>query len=200
MPAARRREAISCAVASSSGNATPTSRTIESARRWSARERDHMLLLFWIVARDDRDHRLVVRILRVVRHPGRNEEKVARDRLHLVLERVAPVMNGAAADDVDRALEIAVRVRLGLRVRRHHDEVERKRCGARRRARDAQVVRDLLLRLERFAGPDADAAVVAGGVDAGRRLYCTPPFVMRSASRTFSSFSFSMTFSSSATS
>jgi len=70
-------------------------------------------------------------------------------------------MDRAAADDVDGGLELAVRVRLRARVRRHDDEVQGKALRARRLPGHAEVVRDLLFRLERLEGADAHAAVVA---------------------------------------
>src|SRR6266568_1375859 len=162
MPASRRREAMTSALASSFGNATPTS-PISPHR--SARERDDVLLLVGIVARDDRDAGLVVRILGVVRDAGRDKQEVAGTGLEGELEGVPPVVNRAAADDVDRALELAVGVGLRAGVRRHDDQVEREGLRARRLSRHTEVIRDLLLRLERLQRADADASVVARDVD-----------------------------------
>src|SRR5260221_13493641 len=117
MPASRRREAITSALVSSFGNATRASpiRRSDDAPR-SGPERDDVLLFLGIVARDDRDDRLVVGVLGVVRDPRRDEQEVAGVRLERELQLVTPVMDRAAADDIHRRLELAVRVRLGARM------------------------------------------------------------------------------------
>src|SRR5687768_7760829 len=107
-------------------------------------------------------------------------------------------MDRAAADDVDRALELAVRVRLRFPFRRHDDEVEREILRARGLARHTEVVRDLLLRFERHRTANAYRPAVALYLRPGR--HCTPPFVIGSASRIFRSLSSGRTFSSRATS
>src|SRR6266852_9407560 len=145
----------------------------------SGAERDDVLLLVRIVACDDGD-----------------EEEVASVRLHRMLQPIAPVVDRPAADDVDRALELAVRVRLGLALRRHDDQVEREVLRARGLSGDPEEVRDLLLRLECHRAPHPYRTAVP--VDLRTRGHCTPPRVMDRGSSTLRSFSSGMTFSSSA--
>src|ERR1700682_4465682 len=101
-------------------------------------------------------------------------------------------------DDIDRALELAVRMRLGLAHRRHDDEVERQVLRAGGLARHAEEVRDLLLRLECNRAADAYRSAVT--VDFRTVAHCTPPLVIARGSSTLRSFSSGMTFSFSATS
>jgi len=48
-----------------------------------------VLLLLGVIARDDRDDRFVVGVLRIVRDAGRDEQEIAGVRLERVLELVA---------------------------------------------------------------------------------------------------------------
>src|SRR3981081_573492 len=97
-------------------------------------------------------------------------------------------------DDIDRALELAVGMRLRLSFRRHDDWVEREVLRADGLARHAEEVRDLLLRLERDRAANADRSAVA--VDLRTVAHCTPPLVIARGSSTLRSFSSGMTFSS----
>ena len=114
-----------------------------------------VVLLGRVVARDDRARGLArAEVDRLVRDAGRDEQEIARLADDRGAEPLAVARLDPAFEDVDRGLVAAVRVRIGARAGRDHDQVHRQPPGADRRAGDADEVRQALLREDLACGPD----------------------------------------------
>ena len=127
----------------------------------------------------------------LMRHERRHVDEIARPRFRRVLERVAPPHARAAADDEDHALELAVMMRAGLRVRVNRDRAGPQLARARARVRDRRGARHARrlrrVQIERRPRHDLHAVVapVAGRQRLGHRAILSPYFLITVGSSPF---------------